>query len=467
MSRFTITSILLSLALLILSFSGMRAQSDMTTHNMDILPQASYENPALVPDVRFHVGIPGASSIFAEGANSGFHFQNIIETIGDSSYLLMDELIDEHLNDKNHVSLLYGQELFSLGITADDRMYFNFAVTERVNFRFAYPKTLIELPYKGNGEFIGETVEFTPLSLKFTHFREYALGASWQEPGRWSAGARFKLLFAKANAWTEDAYASLHTEADGYALEAQTRFKGHMTLPMGMTPETLDSTDALDPEQYLMNTANWGAAIDLGFNYRFNDEFSASVSVVDLGSINFDQNTYNYKNEKTTVRFEGLDGYKYATLPDSVDFEDEIQNTVDSLADEFQIEETQKDYRMPLTTRFYIGGRYHFNEDQNVGLLFRGQFFGESFWPSATVTYNYRVGKALSFAASYSIAHDSYFNLGLGAAFNMGPVQLYISSDNWLAAAMPERTKYFNVHAGLNIIIPQPRTAPRPMFDPF
>ncbi len=460
-----------STVILILVFTAvlsvkLKAQADMTTHFMEAIPQANYENPAMIPDLKFHFSVPGISSIYLEAANSGFHFKNIIENRGDSSYLLLDELVNERLNNNNHFAMHYAHEILSFGINFDERMYFSFAVSEHFNARFTYPKELIALPVRGNAAFLGETVEISPLSFKATHYREYAAGAAWQEPGHWSAGGRFKLLFAKSNLWTEEAYASLYTHPDGYALEAEAEILGHATLPPGMMLEEIDSiTGDPDIRDYLMNTANWGVGFDFGFNYIINNDFSVSASIIDLGTVNFNGNTYNYTNEKTKVSFDGFDAYRYVNMTDST-IEDEIRNTIDSITDRFNITKDEEAYTMPLTTRFYVGGRYHISDKQQVGLLFRGQFFDGAFWPAVTASYNHTFGKTLSLAASYTATHDSYFNIGLGASVNAGPVQFYLASDNWMAALIPERTKFLNIRLGLNIVVRQ-KGEDRPMFDPY
>ncbi|MCF8331439.1 MAG: DUF5723 family protein [Bacteroidales bacterium] len=433
----------------ILPFQSI-GQADMTSHFMDALPQAHYENPALVPDLRFHFSFPGISSIYAEGYNSGFHFRDVIETRGDSSYLLLDELINEKLDDANSISLHYAHELFSLGFTANKKMYFSFAVSERFNFRFAYPKQLLGLPYNGNGAYLGETIEMKPLNLKTTHYRQYAVGFAWQQPEFWSAGLRVKLLYGKANAWTENAYASLYTAEDGYAIDAEAELLGHMTLPPGFDPDNTEDNQNIDPKEYLLNTANWGVGLDAGFRFMASDKLSVTGSVVDLGSIKFNRNSYTYENEKTKVTFEGFDAYDYVGMNDSL-IEEDIQNTLDSIADKFNIQDKEGSYKMPLTTRFYLGGQYHLNDKNNLGLLFRGQFFGDAFRPALTASYRHRFGRFLSLSASYTAMPENLMNIGLGAAMNLGPFQLYVISDNWLAAIQPEQTKFFNVHVGLNI----------------
>ncbi|MGM0613747.1 MAG: DUF5723 family protein [Bacteroidota bacterium] len=449
--------------LILFSTTISKGQSEMTTYFMDAVPQSQYENPAQIPDVKWHFSFPLLSSVYAEAANSGFHFQDVIENRGDSSYLLLDELVNDKLNESNHIAFHVSHELLSFGFRAAENMYFNFALNNRTNFRFTYPKELFALPYNGNAAYVGEKVELTPLSLKATDYVEMALGAAWEEPGKWSAGLRFKLLFGRANIWTEKVYASLKTEEQGYDITAEAEMLTRLTMPPGIDLMNTDSIGEPNFEEYVLNTSNVGLGVDFGFNYFITDDVSLSASVIDLGSINFNQNTYKYGNERTEVTFEGFDAYNYVNLSDSATSE-EIENTLDSIGRKFNMETTREDYSMPLTTRFYLGGQFHINENQQAGLLFRGQFFNGDFWPAITASYNHRFGRVFSLAASYTATHDSYMNIGLGGALNMGPIQLYVASDNWMAAFRPEQTKYFNLHFGLNVAIRQKKDQDKPMF---
>ncbi|MFW6018950.1 MAG: DUF5723 family protein [Bacteroidales bacterium] len=451
-------------AFLILSFAKIsKGQSDMTSYFMDAVPQSQYENPAQIPDVKWHFSFPALSSNYIEVANSGFHFQDVIENRGDSSYLLLDELVNEKLNESNHMALFLNNELLSFGFRAMDNMYFNFSVNNRTNFRLTYPKELFALPYNGNAAYIGEKVELEPFSLKATDYTEMALGVAREEPGKWSAGLRFKLLFGRANIWTENVYASLKTEEQGYDITAEAELLTRLTMPPGVDLMNPDSIGEPNIEDFVFNTSNTGIGIDFGFNYFISEDVSLSASVIDLGSINFNQNTYKYGNERTEVTFEGFDAYDYINLSDSATSE-KIDNTVDSIAQKFNMEMTREDYSMPLTTRFYLGGQFHINDKQQAGLLFRGQYFNGDFWPAITASYNHRFGRIFSLSASYTATHDSYLNVGLGGALNMGPIQLYVISDNWMAAFRPEQTKYFNLHFGLNVAIRHKKDKTKPMF---
>lgn len=454
---------LLPCIVLLLIWGRAEAQVDKTSHYMNRLGQSNYENPAMIPDVRFHFSFPMLSSIYLEAGHSGFNFHNIFDKKGDTSYLMLDNLIDNQLQKGNRLSIAYAHELLSVGITINQLTYFNFSVTERAGVNLIYPKMLFELPYRGNAAFLGEEISFSPLFLQASHLREYALGMSWKEPDRWSAGIRAKVLFAKANVWTEEADIRLLTAEDGYDITLSAQFAGHIALPPGIDLDNGDDSDELSPEDYILNTANWGLGFDLGGVYHINDKFSVNASVIDLGWINFHENTYNAKAGPAEFVFEGIDGYKYMNL-DEDEMDAELDRLLDSLEQLLDFSSTQDHYQMPLNTRFYVGGQYHLSDNQSVGALFRGQFFGGTFWPSLTASYNHDLGRVLSFSASYTAARNNYANLGLGTVLSLGSVQLYMLSDNWLAPILPHRTRFFNLRFGMNIAA-RHREPDRPMFD--
>ena len=49
------------------------------------------------------------------------------------------------------------------------------------------------------------------------------------------------------------------------------------------------------------------------------------------------------------------------------------------------------------------------------------------------LAYNYHLGNFLSATASYSIYNRSYSNVGLGVSVNLGPVEIYCLTDNFLS----------------------------------
>jgi hypothetical protein len=49
------------------------------------------------------------------------------------------------------------------------------------------------------------------------------------------------------------------------------------------------------------------------------------------------------------------------------------------------------------------------------------------------LAYNYHLGNFLSATASYSIYNRSYSNVGFGLSVNLGPVEIYCLTDNFLA----------------------------------
>ena len=55
--------LILSTLLLLIVNIQLFAQSDLTIHLMRNLPQSNQTNPALIPSCKFHLGIPGLSSI--------------------------------------------------------------------------------------------------------------------------------------------------------------------------------------------------------------------------------------------------------------------------------------------------------------------------------------------------------------------------------------------------------------------
>ena len=86
--------ILLSFLLAIVA-TGAHAQADLTLYNMNWTPQSMYQNPALTPPTRVNIGLPGISSIYAQGVNTGFAWKELFALDGDSLNLTVDNMLDK------------------------------------------------------------------------------------------------------------------------------------------------------------------------------------------------------------------------------------------------------------------------------------------------------------------------------------------------------------------------------------
>ena len=467
--------ITLILILIINIFSIARAQQNNTLFFMHKLPQSNLLNPAVQGECNLYLSglaIPVAGQIlppvYFNYGNNGFAYNQFIHKgtglQSDSLILDFNNLTDK-LRPMNYITAEMHLNLLSLGFRLQDIFhskfkdyYFTFNITEKADFKFGFPKDLIAMPWQGNGAYINETADFG-LRLDFSHYREYALGASKIFNDKLTIGARVKLLYGKLNITTKKNDLSLFTDPDYFNLLVKTDMDLYISQPfvefnefcflyegdtmiyeddtiVGTTMVVKTEDKEIDAKDYLLNRKNFGLGIDIGAIYQFNDKITFFASITDFGYIHWKVNVSNFVGNGEFL-YQGFDAEPLVEYGDSV-FEEQMEGLGDSLIRIFEINRQAKEYNSFLPTKICLGGTYILNDKVYFGLLARTEIYQKSMHSSLTISANSNFYKWLSGCISYSIINNNFKNLGLGLILKGGPIQFYIFSDNILGMQRSE-----------------------------
>ncbi|MCF8296465.1 MAG: DUF5723 family protein [Saprospiraceae bacterium] len=451
------TAVILVFFMIFFISKNTYSQQSLTLFHLEPIPENNYSNPAIITSYEWHFGVPGLSSLGVSYGNSGFKVNDLLERRTDDSINLTFENFIGKLKKKNNLSLEFREELINYGMKYSD-YYFTFNVSERANVYWNYPKDLYNLLWKGNGGFLGETADFSGNSLKVTHFREYAFGASRELNSQWTVGAKLKFLFGKANVWTKKFDAGLYTDPESFEITTNSNIHINSSVPKAFS----ESDEEFEFGKYFWSRKNLGLAVDLGGIYKFNDEFTFSASVLDLGFISWKNNPKNFTNENTSWTFEGIDVNDYIDETDSV-IEERLENLQDSLIDKFNIRETSDKYKTALTSKVILGATYNLSDIETVGLLVRNTIFDKRIRTSVTASYNRKIHDIISASASYTVINRNITNLGLGFVVNLEPFQIYAATDNIVGVFAPNAVKYYNVQFGMNFVFGEKKSKAAPL----
>jgi len=108
----------------------------------------------------------------------------------------------------------------------------------------------------------------------------------------------------------------------------------------------------------------------------------------------------------------------------------------------------------------YLSGMYQAKKNFTVGAVFFSEMFRGRYSAGLTLGVNKHFGRIFSAAGSYTMASNSFNNLGAGLSLNLSPIQIYIVGDNLLRMPLAGKelntfassTKFFNVRLGLNFV---------------
>lgn len=462
------------LGVLLLSGLFSQAQQDMNIYHIQAIPQSNYSNPAIIPAPKLHFSLlPGLSSIYVSGGHTGFNAHHFISITPDDSIVFnISDLIDK-MGTYNYLNVNTSIELLSFGFRLKEKHYFNFSASNKMFARFCYPKDMMNFIYRGNGAFFDETLKFKRLGINAAHYNEFMFGYTMKYNDKWTFGAHLKILQGLANVYMKKADITLLTEEEHFFITATSDIDVYASLPEQVWEEE-DSTNTgedFDPIQYITNFSNLGIGLDLGATYKYNDKLTLGASVIDLGFFNWKTGTRNFKsvNSDGSFTFEGLDITEFINQQDTSGTGAKLDNLLDSIVDIFQIDTIYDSYMSPLNTQFYFSGNYQLTKKDQFNALLRLHLYNRSIHPAISLGYIRKFGHILSLSANYSMTSRKYFNLGFGMAANLGPVQLYVTTDNIISPfvynkyywsednelqslTVPRNTKFMNVHFGMNLV---------------
>ncbi|MEM6843136.1 MAG: DUF5723 family protein [Bacteroidota bacterium] len=432
----------ISLSLLLLASPGF-AQQELTLHLMNNVFQSTHTNPALRSRNTISVSI--ASSYHLSLKNSGFTYNQLAANIEEDEtgerVLDLGQLYDNlDLNGRDYLHFSANIDMFALSFGVGKNR-FSLNATEHIHGRQRYDGSIFQIVVEGN--LPGQTLQFGNFETDAIHYREFGAGfnRSFLEEDKLVVGTRIKALFGLGNIQTQYADVSLTTgtEQELYALTTQANVRVNTA---GTT--YLDE----DQEAYVYNMQNRGFGIDLGGTYQLNDQISFAASVVNLGMINWGDDTKTYTSDGEFT-FTGIDNDNLLTEGFDID----VTQITDSIADIFEIEEESARYITGLPTQVYLTGNYQLATRTTASATVYSDFY-QSFRRGVALGIRQDVGRWLQAAATYSMQNRSYNNLGAALSLTTGPrgFQLYAATDNVLALVNVDNAKVINARAGFNFV---------------
>ncbi len=424
----------------------LKAQSGYMSHGFDMIPQSSYTNPAYISDSNTVVGFPLLSSHSASIYSTGFTFSDLFDehSGSDSLYLNLGNVVGEP-GGLNYLTGAVNNDLLHLGFKIK-RSYLNTGIRHRMLVRGFYVNDLVELMWYGNSTSKNREIDISRSNLYADHFVSYYLGLAFPVGNRVSIGARVNVNRGMANISTVYNDTKLLTEenqASAYALYAETKF---LVNTSGLSRDSTDGS--FNPFSYYYNYRNFGVSLDLGADIRITERVSINVSFLDFGYINWKSGLKSYENKYDTIRFEGI------YVDEEVTDNGIMSTYIDSLEAIAEVRELSEPYRSDFPARLIVGAEYYsLDRMDRIGFLFSGRFMEDYFEPSFSLSYDKTLAYYFAFKVAYTYHRFAPFNLGAGVVFNLGPLQLYLLSDNVLSVINYRSQRYVNFHCGINFVV--------------
>jgi hypothetical protein len=452
----------------VMGISGM-AQINSTLYFMHGIPQANRINPAYQPRCGLYLGLPLVSPVRGGFSFSSQSYEDVIQRhpTEDSLITFLHPLADrepylDHLKPVNLVASNLATSLASLGFRTKVG-FFSLGVATRLDGTLTYPADLINLLVDGAEE--GRTYTLDGLGANLSMFEEISVGWAGSLSDRLDIGARAKVLLGVGNLYTSRSEVSLYTSQESWNVKSDLLINASLGFAeVVYNEEGLIEEVKIDEEirnltpyeigRVAFGSGNYGFGVDLGAVFRPLDQLSLDISVVDLAYIRWKQEVHqvSFKGE---YEFTGIEFNPFG-LAEDVTFGDYLDSTLSQMADSlsgFLTMGPGPPYSKRLNTKLYVGASYEIAPMLSFGLLSRTEFRKGITTEHVTASANFSTGRLINLSLSYSYMHSSFRNIGAGFAFNVGPLNLYMVSDNLLNLIFwPQASRAVNLWLGMNLV---------------
>lgn len=415
-------------------------QQDLTLFQFSGIAQNNLVNPAIIPQDKIVVGLPVLSSINSTYNNRAFTVNDGLLT-EDGTLVISPEQIVNSFDKNNFINVQAQDQWFLFGISIK-KHYFQIGISEKASVNLTFPKKLFDFILEGNANFLGERVSLESLNFNASNYREISLGYATQLNEKWEVGAHLNLLFGLANISSQNSNVGIYTDPENYNITID----GIIELNTSGLNEIQGNT-----VDYLMQANNFGMALDLGAVFHPSEKWEVSASILDIGAISWKNDLKTFTNNGNSFTLSGLD-IKDFISDNNLDQDSLLNEIGDSLSDVFSFEEIEKKYSTFLSPKFYAGTKFYINQKNRAYATVMLQFYEKSTRTGFSVGYEFDLNKNLGFTANYSIYSNSFSNLGLGLRLRGGPVQVYMMSDNLLAAFDLFSYKSIHFRFGVNLL---------------
>ena len=461
------------------------AQNKELLYDFYEIPQSLMVNPGVKTSQKWHAGIPVLSGVSFQGATSGVTVNDLFANDGIDFTTKVQERLLDVMGNKDDFSSTSQIEGITVGFRGKNRPYdyYSFGTYLETDIISYWPKDLAIFAFEGNGgDNIGRSFDLGDLNLRGEMINVFHFGINRKMGDALTLGARAKIYSSifqfqsinnSGSFITRPGQNNIYESAINADMQLQTGgIRGFYDIFEADTGTEQSDVASLFTKRAFFG-GNLGLGLDLGFSYELNTQTTVTGSVLDLGFINNSKDVWNYTFSGSTVT-DGISVF----LPEDIDNVDNDlwQELLDEIEEALPNGENESGYISWRPVKVYGSIRYDFGQGgnpvfDNCGCAvnasggtnrdyYRNSLGGQLFMmkrprgvqAALTGFYQRRFGRVASLKATYTVDKYSFTNIGLGANFQLGPVNFYVLADNLLSYSNIADSHYASLQFGFNII---------------
>lgn len=336
---------LLAIAAFVACSAAATAQNSNTAYFLDGYTYRHNLNPAFGNDGATYFSFPALGNLNVSMVGN-LDLDAILYNVNGKTTTFLNpgvsssEFLD-NIGDKNKLNVDLRLDIISVGFKAFGG-YNTVGIGVRSNVAVIVPGSLLRLAKEGPQN---ESYDISDLKAHADAYAEIAFGHSRQINSQWRVGGKFKFLLGLANvdadfdkaqltlgqdSWTAVTNATVQTSIKGFTYKTEDKLRGPEG---GKTTHTYVSDVDIDGT----GLNGFGIAVDLGAEYKLNEEWSFSASLLDLGFISWSNNMVASTNGDRTF---DTDTYIFNADGDaSNSFDDELDRLAEGLSTLYELQD--------------------------------------------------------------------------------------------------------------------------------
>lgn len=338
-----------------------------------------------------------------------------------------------------------------------DQHNFSFSVREKVLAETVFNHEVLQFIDRGLIDYYGNDANFGPINFKSFYYREFAVGYSNQVWDGLTIGIRPKLLSANFYYNVTDLNYSLQT--DEVAQQLLLTPTGSYTISGPIDVNYIEDVNYTEirpnprPADYIFNFKNLSPALDIGINYRSEQGFEISASVIDIGYINFKDNNYDVDFVEP-IQYDREDLYQ-SNNPDALNYKEPkvaLQELTDSIPYIISATPFNQRIKQEIPTKINLSLKQQITKQTEVGLSGQLKFYEDRSEQYITGLIHQQFSPKFEIAGTISLLNFDKILPGIGLSYTGRWVQYYLSANNITSLLKPSSAKYLNLSIGVNFL---------------
>lgn len=345
-----------------------------------------------------------------------------------------DDVFLKNITNRNMTNINLDLNLIAFGFRVK-KSYHTVDLTVRSNVNATLPGELFRFLKVGASD--GQTAyNFSKLATSVNAYAQLAYGYSHKINENLYVGGRVKFLLGLESMRLNVENLSLKLDQDEWSVAGE----GTM-YATPFVSSFISGTEAPTAKKILesLKKPSFGVAFDLGASYTFEEYFTVSASILDLGFISWN-NSSIYGFSSTPWEFEGFENIQIGS--ESNNMNELLQDELNELKGLFKFNnpDLKKSHADLLAMTVMLGfeARMPFYDRLSFGVLGTQRIEGRHSWTEGRFSANVAPLRWISLSASYAISN---FGHSMGAILNIHP-------------------KGFNLFCGFDSFVPIFKIAP-------